>query len=390
MTSAVSSVRQHTPYIIDGSRTAPIGDFLESLKPTADKVHFTFLVFQRTLDSLINRRYSDFDAQTASNCCHGVALLGADLIHSIQHIDLNGLRQELIASHRNQGYQAPRSLIDLAQLYVLNYVRRDDPAKGMITDYTRLSDIFNCNQKFFKQFTPALQKKYSNLVALRYQSISKQLPQQTSINQVPISVWGKYVASDHLRTNPRNTYLASSLFSTQVVLARLISTRSLVALVDYIYDDSKLLTKRVVKILKGDGKDNFLPLDLTDDEIKQIDAPVTVFDGYAFTSNPEQVIQSLETWTKDFPSLVLAHETRYPQFPGGYSADYDNKPITPDEQLLQNILDAHKSVPGVHCKDPSLWACCHIYLSSVEALVSTNPLTTSPGILSYFKCASVK
>ena len=58
--------------------------------------HFAFFFHMviETIDSCLGKDYINFDAQTTSNCCHGLSILTRDLILSVNQIDLLFLKDK--------------------------------------------------------------------------------------------------------------------------------------------------------------------------------------------------------------------------------------------------------------------------------------------------------
>ncbi|HSX26289.1 MAG TPA: hypothetical protein VLE89_04700 [Chlamydiales bacterium] len=360
--------------------TAPISDIVEGFSPTDQRIQFCYLVAERALRALLNRDYNHFDAKTTSNCCHGMSLLARELICKAQKYDLGHLYTEIrkilgSATSLDSNYQIPVAIQQLSQMYMLNYIREIDSFSGGRSVYNKLKEIEpSIGHHVYSSLGIRLQKKYSNLVANRYQKYSDGLPGDAKIKNIPIKSWAKYVSPSYLRTDSKGIEYAPCMFSMQVSLGHLINQRAKIAIINDIHDPSGELGRKYIKVLEGNGSDNFVDIS----QELQLDEPVTVFSGSSTNSNPDKVSEHMDRALKDFPMLVLACDTSYPQFP---NAVYDNNPIVPEEESLCKMIEVQGTVKGVSAKDPSFFCLNHIYLCSANQI--RNTMDKKDGPISY-------
>lgn len=338
-----------------------ITDILEGFPSSDTKVQFCYLVAKGALQSLTSHQYIDFDAQTTSNCCHGISILARDLILKTHKEDLFKLHQKIekaLETQPKEPIRVPKSLVDLSQLYILAYIREIDPEKGVRSSYKRLAKIVNLGSQFADNLVKRLQKKYSNIVAKKYESLLNEIPKEVRINNAPIDIWGKYVTEKYLRTDSRGVLFASCLFSMQVSLAYLISQKAKIAVVNDIYNEkSNILTQKYIRILELDKYGKFAICNKIDSS-----EPIIVFGGCSYTSNSNEVIQKMDEWLEHFPELVLANDIKYPQFPKTHKdVDFRDDPIIPDEVVIKMQIEKHTTCKGVSATDPSLFCLNHIF-----------------------------
>lgn len=65
---------------------------------TYEELNFCFFAAINTIDSCLLGKYSNFDAPTTTNCCHGLALFAKSLIQSVLQFDLHKIRAELVTT----------------------------------------------------------------------------------------------------------------------------------------------------------------------------------------------------------------------------------------------------------------------------------------------------
>jgi len=350
---------------------APITDILNGLPPTPEKVHFCYEAVKRTLSALLNKQYSLFDAHTTTNCCQGIALLAQEQIIASREEDLEQLlvqvTNHILTRTEDPLWEITRSLIQLTHLHIL-YQICDVQLKTLRTDYRKLAEIAPGDGTFFSKLARALQKHYGNLVAHRYEQYLHQISGQVQTCGVPIELWGKYTSYNYLRVDNRNLYYAASLYAMQVVLGYQIHSKYNIAMINDIQDMTGKMI-RYVQVLKGNGQDGFIKLDLNKQlEKSQCDEPVIVFLACAKTENPDKISAELDEWLSDFPNLVLAHELTYPQFPKA-NEQFESRPIIPEEKILQDLMIERAKIEGVSAKDPSFCCFNHIYTASLYQIL---------------------
>lgn len=371
------------------SERVPIASIIEGMEPTEGRVRFCFQVAQGTLSALQTREYSRFDAQTTSNCCHGIALMVRELINAslLERLEELAVRttRSIDQERLDPDTTLPRSIRDLCQLYILNYMKTICPQKGTRSAPSKLKSISPLGSSFFTTLVKLLQRKYSNSVAFQYQEYLGRATEQTKTCGIPTRLWGAYVSESHLRVSSHAIYFASCIFSMQVSLAHLILTRAKIAIVNDVHDSTgKNLLERYVKVLEGNGTDGFNQVD-TDQGVSRIsgDEPVVVFGGCAHSDEPESVKWQMDSWLPRLPNLILACDVFYPQFPNlSNDVKFNKNPIIPKEELLQEVIDQHRKTEGVSAANPTLFCLNHIYTSSFEQVSAGQSISCKiPGIL---------
>lgn len=366
----------------------------ESNLRSKDNVIFFCKLISQTIDTYLSKEYTFFDAHTATNCCHGIALLARNLVLEISEINLHTFKklaeekiEELEKHSKISSFctnWVPKPLIKLLSLYLLATTRTI--AKGrQKTDPRSLKEISPIGSTFCWKITNSLQKSISNLVAHRYRSYLAQICPHTDINGAPIHFWGNYIQPEHIRTDKTNKDYVSCVFSTQVSLAYLVKTKAKIALVNDIIGSSGELRGRYVRIFEGDGKNSFKVLSESTNLLSLDESePVIVFAGYVYSDNLtlEELSCCMSPWLDEFPRLMLACDVFYPQFPRVCDdPNFDNSPIHPEEDILKEIFSFHKEIPGVSATDPSLFCSSHTYLSSLKQIAKTvqnNDLSALP------------
>lgn len=388
MVSAISNTVQISQKLEELSKnekgsveTSSITSLIDGFSSTDHRVRFCFLILKRTLDSLVNHKYSDFDAQTTSNCCHGIAILVRDLIAKIQNMNLFALREEVEANYKSYDekpnqkgvdYQVPKALISLSQLYVLTYIRDIDPVKGVRTFPNKLTGIVKMNTQFYGEFVKNLQKKYSNIVAFKYKDYANEVDGAMKISNISVDLWKKYVSAPYLKSDFRNIHYAPCLFSMQVSLAYLCFKNAKIAVLNDIFSESGEFQRRYVKILEGDENGILHSLNL--DEYKGSSSdPVVVYGGCSYSSNPDLVALEMDKWLPKFSHLVLGCDVHYPQFPQVRNdPKFNSNSIVPDEKDLQDVINEHGKIDGVSAKAPSLFCLNHIYPTSTAQILDVH------------------
>jgi len=342
----------------------------QSLIKTEAHLKLFYELMKRTLDSLIEKRYSDFDAQTTTNCCHGIAIFVRRLILETMELDLEEIKAYFQNPLDNSIESVPGVFVDLISLYTLTFITEVAPSRGRICYPKKLKKLTPSGTDFCQHLVKKLQVNFSILITKKYSEFLKNIEQEMEICGAPIKMWGKYVGRQFLREDNRGKIYASSLFSMQVAIAQIIQSKSKIAFVnDVINDKENKRVNREVYLLQGNGVDKFISLDVN--ENADIKEPVIVFSGCSNTDreNSNNNSLSLKSWMLDFPSLVLAGETHYPQFPKVKDSDFDFSPILPEEPILQTILERHRKVEGVSAKNPSLLCFTHIFPASLKQVL---------------------
>lgn len=351
-----------------------------------DKLLFCYHAVLRAIDSCLAGIYTDFDGHTTTNCCHGMALLACRLIQEVRQFDLISLRQEgeqkiqLLEQNATSSVEPctwwiPEALVNLACLYVLGSIKESDPLKGGRTSTKKLKEISPISTNACNMIAHDLQKRFSNEIAMRYESYLNALDMSMQINGAPVAMWGKYVSPQYLRTDKRGLVYASNLFSLEVSLAYLISTKAIVALINDIKDTSGNLKERYTCLFKGDGQGQLRMLSA--DEIQELsffsqEEPVVVLGGCAYsdTLDKEAISLQMQAWHDRIPGLILACDVFYPQFFKVLDdPEFDSSPIVPEEERLQDILNGYVNVKGVSSSDPSLYCATHIFPASFAQVI---------------------
>ncbi len=351
-----------------------------------DNLLFCYRALIRTIEACLEKRYTDFDAHTTANCCHGMALLVRDLILAVLELDLYQLQQEAAQKIQNLEkatvlnnqclceLSVPGSLIDLTCLYVLAFIKEADPQRGGRTVTKKLKLISPVGTQFCDKIIRNLQKNFSSFVAIRYSHYLNKIKNGTRINGAPIEMWGQYVAPNNLKIDRNGIHYASNLFSMQVSLAHLILSKAKIAIVNDLISTTGKLRGRYTCLLEGDGQEHFTVLN--DENIKLDQSyrndPVVVFGGcvYSDQMDLDMLVNRTSRWLNHFPSLVLACDIFYPQFPSVMNdPEFDSQPLIPREQLLKEIIDVHSGIQGVSSSDPSLFCLAHIYPASVDQIL---------------------
>ncbi len=350
-----------------------------------DKLEFCYRAVLGALQSCLKGKYNDFDAHTTSNCCHGMALFACTIIRSALQLDLHLFQQEgeqkvqelagIPCENAECTWWVPQSIIHLACLYILGLIKESDPVKGGRTVTKKLKTIAPISTTFCNQVAHYLQKHYSNLIATRYAAYTQEMDPDMQVSGAPLHMWGKYIQADRVRTDKRGVKYASNLFSMQVFFAHLIKSKAKVALINDILDLSGNLKDRYVCFFEGDGQESLRPIPHEEIKLLQFfhhDEPVVVLGGCAYAEDLDKEILSfqMEPWQDQLSNLLLACDVFYPQFfKVTDDPEFDNSPISPDEELLKNLIDHHQKTPGVSASDPSFYCAAHIYPASLKQVL---------------------
>ena len=212
------------------------------------------------------------------------------------------------------------------------------------------------------------------------------MPNDIRIHGILTKIWGEYVQPKHLRIDRQGIYYASAIFSMQISLAYLIFSKAKVAIINDILDEAGQAKARFVSIFRGNGYDQMRLL--TSQEITNIhmnsEEPVVVFGGCAYSDNSdeEQIMYRIHPWLNQLPSLILACDVWYPQFPRvSDDIEFNCDPIIPHEECLRDVIAKHSEIKGVTSIDPSLFCLSHVYTASMKQVLSVlngNIITTLP------------
>ena len=287
--------------------------------------------------------------------------MARQLIKQLNSVDLCKVREEL-SKRRCQSldpnYQISEALVQLSQLYILQYIRAIDPDKGIRSSKNKLSELGSLGSRFFNDYVKILQKKYANRAVRILNEYACSLDPSAMISDVPARVWAKYVGALYLRTDIRERVFASSLFSEQVVMAYLILNRVKIAVVNDIYNADGYV--RYVRVLQGNGSSDFI-----DADEEKVDEPIIVFAGCSQNPNQQEVQQQMDEHLKSFSHLVLACAAHYPQFPKvREDSTFNATPIYPEESIAIEAIQRQEKIQGTSAKKPSLFCLNHIYLVS--------------------------
>ncbi len=246
-----------------------------ALEPQAEMVARERLLFcyhavVKAIKSLKEMRYSAFDGHTTSNCCHGMALLASHLIQSAVELNVDQMEEEgkrrieavesCTEEAMHDGWMLPNTVINLACLHLLAFIKVSDPEKGGRTDTAKLKEISPISTKFSRKLAGDLQRRFSNWIAMRYEELLKGFDEEMVVAGARVQMWGKYVGAEHIRMDKRGVKYAANLYAMQVVMAELSRTQGKMAIVNDLFDAQGNLKGRYVAILEGDGLGGFRKL----------------------------------------------------------------------------------------------------------------------------------
>ncbi len=362
------------------------------------KYEFLFNVIIRSLDACLSKNYVVFDAHTSTNCCHGIATLTRKLILTINDFDLNDLREKFtdtsnktkkaeLKDLQNLLDSLPSEILILSSLYILAFTRNIDAEKKLRCEPRMLKKISLVGNAFCSNITKSLKTHFSNLIANSYNIYLNDLPPEMDINGAPISFWGSYVSDDYIRKDCRGHLYAPCIYSNQITLAHLIISKAKVAIVNEIIDSSGNFVHRLIYLFEGDGVNKLKLLsqekDFSEEFLKE---PVVIFGGYAHsgTSDIFEIKQHLNKWLDRFPSLMIACDLVYPQFPRvNDDPDFNSSPIIPKEKQLRDLFVAYANIEGVSSSTPTLYCPSHIYtlsLGHLQDAIKVNAESSLPSV----------
>ncbi len=379
----------------------------ENSRIAKNKLCFFYHVILRTIESCLSGTYSNFDAHTTSTCCHGIAILTQEFILDVTSLDLKQLQKEGhekleilnkdITNNKDHlcSWWVPESLLNLARLYILGFAKKIDPERGILTSKIKLKSIYQIGTRFCDQLVDSLQKHFSNLTAFRYGHYLSKMPKDMRMHGVLTEIWGQYVQPKYLRIDRQGIYYASAMFSMQISLAYLMVSKVKVAIINDIIEETGQVKARLGSIFQGNGYDQMRLL--TPQEIKNLHSnsedPIIVFGGCAYLDNSdeEKIMYRMNPWLNQFPSLILACDVFYPQFPRvSDDLEFNSDPIIPYEDCLRDVISKHSEITGVAAFDPSLFCLSHVYTASAKQVLSVlhgNIARTLP--ISYIPSAKV-
>ena len=260
--------------------------------------------------------------------------------------------------------QIPVSLIELASFYALTFCIDEIPHVGRRTNNRKLRNIEEVGIDFCNRIIRYLQKYYSNLVAMSYYNYLDPMRKKIKISGLPVEMWGNYVQPTLLRKDQNDVMYAPCLYSMQVSLAHLMYSQAKIAIISDVMQEKKRV-QRYVKIFQGDGKAKF---NLIASEQENMNEVVIVFGGCSY--NEGAIEELMEPWLSHLPSLVLACDLYYPQFPKlSNDLKFDSSSINPEEELIKQVIDQHSSIKGVCAKNPHLFCLTHIYPASLKSIL---------------------
>jgi hypothetical protein len=362
-----------------------VRDIWDGLLNTKQKAIFFYHVIIRSIQSCQNKDYIVFDAHTTSNCCHGMSLLACDLITVVLSQNLNELvklivkkieelEKDEILDFSSTTKLIGNELLALGSLYVLAYTRSINEKKRMRTEARKLQSIYLIGVSFCWELVNSLKVHFSNIVANSYGLYLKGIAPGYELNGVGAAIWGKYVENDHIRIDKRGIKYVSCIYSTQVSIAHLISSRSKVVMVNDIINFSGEFVDRLIWIFQGDGVSKLKIL--TEEEVCQSvksngHEPIVVFSGYMCSDSIDvsTLNNRMSVWREQFPCLMIACDVNYPQFPQvSDDPNFNSDPIIPTELSAKRLFASHAKVLGVSQADPSLFCSSHTYTSSFEQI----------------------
>lgn len=358
----------------------------DTLLNNSAKQRFFYKALLQALDAYENGHYSDFDAHTTTNCCHGIAVLVRDLITKVQHIDLQNIRLDTLKYIHNPipiPSSLPNAVIDLTSLYVLHKVRHVDSKSRLRTNIHLLKKIEPLGTQFCTTLTHELRRHISNTVADRYALYLEASNSNTQLCGAYISSWGEFVKTQHIRTDKRSIKYASCIYSTQVCLGYAIENKIPIALVcDLIHNNKPYDQYIQLFISKNQQLEPISMESLALLELSDYAQPALAFGGYAHCPTKRAYATKIHPWIYQLPSLIMAGDVNYPQFPlVNNDSLFDGSPIFPENEQLQRLLSLHGQISGVCTNNPSLFLSTHNYPVSLrqifEAQNSKNKLPNS-------------
>ncbi len=391
--SIISSNRNPYSKILDLTGEVCLIDILgfdkarwQTKMPSEQELNFCFDIALVAIDTFLSGKYSEFDALTTTNCCHGTALLFRNLAFLALQLDLVHIKKELI---NRKGYlkilnsteiegafnwRLPTPIVELSKMFILSHIRVEDSEKGSRTTPKKLLEFSTFSHKFCKKIVFNLQKQLSNLVAQSYNLYLNEITPGALICGINANTWGKYVSNKYIRTDVKGLMYVPSLFAMQISLAYLICTTAKVALVKAIIDSSGNIVNKNITLFQGNGNNQLRPiLNNEINRLKSLDQrePVVIFSGFSqLDSKSKSSCFQKNHWKENLPNLILACDTHYPQFPKiTDDPNFDSSHITPTENELTELLAKHAEVQGVSFEDSSLFCLTHVNTASLNQIL---------------------
>lgn len=332
------------------------------------------------LDSLKALRYTDFDAHTTSNCCHGLAFHAQSIILQVLEAPLcmHKIIEEALAAKELCLEELPELIYKLTSLYFLRLCSEFDPEKGRKTVYDSANIGYGVSTTFVKKLVKRLQKNLSNYVTKSYQRMDVE---DVSTCGIPGKMWQKYVSKKFLKKDKLDILYAPCLYSMQTLLSHLVKLQAIICIVVVFEREDR--TYRSF-FFKGDGKSAFNPV-LNKAEIDE-KYPIMVFSGCSTT---ELDLESFEeqfymSWRGHVSELILACDVFYPQFPKvSNDPSFDSSKIDPKEDQIAQTIDLYSKIKGVTWNNAKLFCLSHIFVSNTYQIkIKKNDLFKSVSIVS--------
>lgn len=339
--------------------------------------HLLFLAkcFLKSMKALETNEFTQFDALSTANCCHGISHVVQDLIGYVQTLDTQQEKQQaeeivndpqLIVDEHSLDWIS-RPLLALTSMYVLRQIVSYDIDRGRKTIQANLKKIQKVSTNFCRDLIHKLQQNYSNLTAESYHFYSEHFQDQILVGNIPLSTWGHYIKPPHLRLNQRGLLFASSTYSIQVCLGHLIRKKGILALIKDVTESKATIHHRELMLLRGDGESNFRVIDLKHCHLSD---PVYVISGLSIY---DPIISyehnSLKRWAEQVPLFIQACENHHPQFPENPKDEtFDSSPIHPVHPEVIEFFQEAGNIDGVSLEDPSFFLLSHVYVCSIEEL----------------------
>ncbi len=340
----------------------------------------------KSIEVLQSKKFSMFDAHTTSKCCHGMAFMVKHIIISLSKVNLKSTQEQFLlfveqlnsdkvdCIDQNLINKCSFHLLILGALLITSIAGCVHPHKGRVTRPQEIKKISYISTDFSRRLVTQLQRYFSKLVANSYQDILQSVTKNVTVNRVNIQTWGRYVLPKYFRKCQRKITYVSCLYSTQVILAKLISLKSIIGVISDIVDENFQLIERRVHLLQGNGENNFKVL--PEDKRHNVDAkePLLVFGGVTVQdpSNYKHQLKSISKWLEDFPALVLANDIYYPQFPKvSNDPQFNSNPIAINDKLIIQEFEKLSEVKGVTISDPSLFCLAHIFTTNLAEIFGT-------------------
>ncbi len=377
----------------DAPELLPISNLITNEHSTLSKTKliFCYRALIQALHAYLKNDYTQFDAQTTTNCCHGMSLLVHKTINEMSNICVKNIFLELKEKldqlengcEQNTNFSSflnfalPKQILILAQIHILFVIREFDKDRGnWRTVIQKLKKIGPIGTKFCGEIVKKIQFNFSNLISEIYQFCVKKIPESLIINDIPITLWGKYIQNEYIKTDRYGRKYAACLYSMQVTLAHLIHHRAKIAFISDLKCKKGVYKDTYIQLFEGNGSSDFtlLETDSINFSEHKVDEPVIVFGGCTYSDylDKKSLEFQLTPWFYRFPSLVLACDTFYPQFPLiRDDPEFDSNPISPAERKLNQIIDTHRELKGVSASDPSLFCLTHIYVASLKQVQQT-------------------